>query len=150
MKTILEKSRYLALIAVLALLVAALGSFLWGAIKTYHAIALIIVTAGKDKLISLTLIQLVDVFLISIALVIFAISIYELFISEVNLPDWMIAHNLQDLKARLSSLAIMVMAIKFVEYLFEGQDGLETLYLGSAIAIVSAVLIAFNYLGGKE
>ena len=150
MKTFLEKTRYLAWIAVLALLVAALASFIWGAIKTYHAIAMIVTTAGQGKLISLTLIQLVDVFLISIALVIFAVSIYELFISELELPEWMIAHNLHDLKARLSSLAILVMAMKFVEKIFEGQAAQQTLYLGIAIAVVSAALIAFSYFGSKE
>jgi len=150
MKTFLEKTRYLAWIAVLALLVAALGSFIWGAIKTYYAIAMIVTTAGQDKLISLTLIQLVDVFLISIALVIFAVSIYELFIGELELPEWMIAHNLHDLKARLSSLAILVMAMKFVEKVFEGQAAQQILYLGIAIAMVSAALIAFNYFGDKE
>jgi uncharacterized membrane protein YqhA len=150
MKTVLEKTRFLAIIAVVSLLVAAFGAFVWGAIKTYVAITLIIVSGGQDKLISLSLIQLVDVFLIAIALVIFANSIYELFIGDLDLPEWMIAHNLQDLKARLSSLAILVMAIKFVEYVFEGKDAQQTLYLGIAIAVVSAVLIAFSFFVSKD
>ena len=150
MKTLFEKSRYLSLIAVISLLVAASISFVWGGIKTFHAISEIFLTAGQDKLISLHLIQLVDIFLISIALLIFAFSIYELFIGDMDLPEWMVAHNLHDLKARLSSLAILVMAIKFVERVFEGLASLQTLYLGLAIAAVSAVLIAFSYLGGKD
>jgi uncharacterized membrane protein YqhA len=150
MKTLFEKSRYLSLIAVLSLLLASLTSFVWGAIKTFNAITIVFTTAGQNKLISLYLIQLVDYSLIAIALLIFAFSIYELFIGDLDLPEWMVAHNLHDLKARLSSLAILVLALKFVEKVFEGQDPIQTLYLGLAIAAVSAVLIAFSYFGSKN
>ncbi len=54
-----------------------------------------------------------------------------------TLPEWMVAHNLHDLKARLSSLAILVLAIKFVEKVFEGQDPLQTLYLGLGNRLLS-------------
>jgi uncharacterized membrane protein YqhA len=150
MKALFEKTRYLTLIAVVSLLVAAFISFIWGAIKTFHAVSEILFSAGQDKLISLYLIQLVDVFLISIALLIFAFSIYELFVGDLDLPEWIVAHNLHDLKARLSSLAILVMAIKFLERVFEGLAPKQTLYLGLAIAVVSAVLIAFSYFGNKD
>jgi uncharacterized membrane protein YqhA len=150
MKTLFEKTRYLVLIAVLSLLIAAIGSFIWGVIKTYLAIVTIVASSGQDKLISLILIQLVDIFLISIVLLIFAISIYEMFIGDLELPEWMVAHNLHDLKSRLSSLAILVMAMKFLEKIFEGLEPLQTLYLGLAIATVSAALIAFRYFGSKE
>jgi uncharacterized membrane protein YqhA len=149
-KALFERTRYLALIAALSLLVASLSSFIWGAIKTFQAISAIVISLGSDKLISLYLIQLVDIFLISITLVIFALSIYELFVGDLNLPEWIVAHNLHDLKARLSSLAILVMAMKFVEKIFEGKDPLQTLYQGLAIASVSAVLICFSYFGNKD
>jgi uncharacterized membrane protein YqhA len=150
MKSLFEKTRYLSLIAVLSMLLAALTSFVWGAIKTFNAITIVFTTVGQNKLISLYLIQLVDYSLIAIALLIFAFSIYELFIGDLDLPEWMVAHNLHDLKARLSSLAILVLALKFVEKVFEGQDPIQTLYLGLAIAAVSATLIAFSYFGSKD
>jgi uncharacterized membrane protein YqhA len=150
MKALFEKTRYLAIIAAVALLAAAFSCFIWGAIKTYSTIAAIFASLGQDQLTSLYLIQLVDIFLISIALLLFAVSIYELFIGDLELPEWMIARNLHDLKVRLSSLAILMMAMKFVEKVFEGMLSLQTLYLGLAIAVVSAALIAFSYFGGKD
>jgi uncharacterized membrane protein YqhA len=150
MKALLEKTRYLSLIAVIALGVATLSSFIWGGIKTYSVIATMVTSLGQDKLISFNLIQLVDIFLISITLLIFAVSIYELFIGDLDLPDWLIAHNLHDLKVRLSSLAILVLAMKFVEKVYEGLAPLQALYLGSAIAVVSAALIAFSYFGHQD
>jgi len=43
-------------------------------IKPFQAISAIVASLGSDKLISLYLIQLVDIFLISIALVIFRLQ----------------------------------------------------------------------------
>jgi len=150
MKTIIEKTRYLSLIAVISLLVASLSSFLWGAYKTYYVISVIIKSAGQDKLISFNLIQLVDVFLIALVLYILAVNIYELSIADLDLPDWVVAHNLHELKVKLSSLVVLVLAIKFVEKVFENQDPLMTLYLALGIASVSAVLIAFGYFDAKD
>lgn len=42
MKFILEKSRYLALIGVLSLLVAAIAAFGWGTLKTITTVFLVI------------------------------------------------------------------------------------------------------------
>jgi len=150
MKTIIEKTRYLNIIAVIALMIATVDAFVLGLIKTYKAIHAIFATGGRDPLILFYLIQLVDTFLVAIVLYIFAVSIYELFIGKLDLPDWMLAHNLHDLKAKLSSVIILVAAVRFVESLIEGNDALQLLYMGGAVAVVSAALIAFSVLGEKD
>jgi len=149
MKTIIEKTRFLNIIAVIALMIATLDAFVLGLIKTYKAIQAIFTTAGRDPLILFYLIQLVDTFLVAIVLYIFAVSIYALFIGKLDLPEWMLAHNLHDLKAKLSSLIILVAAVRFLESLIEGKDALQLLYMGGAVAVVSAALIAFSVLGEK-
>ena len=150
MKTIIEKTRYLNIIAVIALMIATVDAFVLGLIKTYKAIQAIFSTGGRDPLILFYLIQLVDTFLVAIVLYIFAVSIYELFIGKLDLPDWMLAHNLHDLKAKLSSVIILVAAVRFLENLIEGKEALELLYMGGAVALVSAALIAFSVLGVKD
>ena len=150
MKTIIEKTRYLNILAVVALIAAAIDAFVLGLIKTYKAIEAIFTTGGRDPLMLYYLIQLVDTFLIAIVLYVFAVSIYELFIGKLDLPDWMLAHNLHDLKAKLSSVIILVAAVRFLEFLIEGTDALQLLYTGGAVALVSAALIAFSILGEKD
>ncbi len=150
MKTLIEKTRYLNLVAVISLILAAAGSFALGVIKTIETIWLIFSTSGKDPSINYYLIRLIDAFLISIVLYIFAVSIYALFIGKLDLPEWMMAQNLHDLKAKLSSIIILVAAVLFVEKLIEGKDALQLLYLGGAVALVSAALIAFSVLGEKD
>jgi len=150
LKTILEKSRYLAIIGVVSLLIAALAAFAWGTLKTVTATLLVIRSAGRDAGITLELIEIVDIFLIATAILIFAASLYELFIGELNLPEWMLAHNLYDLKGKLSSMIVLVMAVKFLGKLQETKDTEALLQTGIAISVVSAVLIAFGYFGKKD
>lgn len=150
MKTLIEKTRYVNLLAVISLLLASLGAFAWGAVKTYKALSLIISSGGADNKISTYLIQLVDAFLIALVLYIFAVSIYELVIGKLDLPDWMLAHDLHELKSKLSSVVILVTSVYFAEKVIDGQSGPDILYLAAAISLVSAALIAYSTLGKKD
>ena len=150
MKAILEKSRYLALVGVISLLVAAVAAFAWGTLKTVHAVMLVVESLGKDAAITIEFIQIIDSFLIATAILIFTVSLYELFIGEINVPEWMLAHNLYELKAKLSSMVVLVMGVKFLQKLVEVKNTTELMQTGIAIAIVSAVLIAFGYFGKKD
>jgi uncharacterized membrane protein YqhA len=150
MKYILERSKYLALIGVVSLLFAAIAAFVWGTLKTVDTISLVLSSMGRDKAITVELIEIVDSFLIATALLIFSVSLYELFIDKLNLPDWMLAHDLHDLKAKLSSMIVLVMAVKFLEKLLNVKDTNDLLRIGVSTALMSAVLIAFGYFGKKD
>ncbi len=149
MEKILEKSKNLILVAV-SLLVASVVAFLWGAVKTITIILNLVISYGKESLVAISLIELMDTFLIATALFIFAVGMYELFIKDINLPEWLVIHNLHDLKAKLGSVIILVMAVTFLKHLVEWKDPQGTLFYGIAIAIVSASLIAFSHVGGKD
>ena len=150
MKILLEKTRYLSFIGVAALLLAALAAFGWGVVKTISTIGLIITSYGQDMHIAVALIELVEGFMIAAALLIFALSLYELFIGELALPDWMAASTLHELEDKLSTIVILIMAIKFLEHLEAWEDPQGTLLFGIAIAVVSATLIALDRFGGKK
>ena len=150
MKIILEKSRYLAIVGVISLLVAAVAAFAWGTFKTVHAVILVIESLGADAAITIEFIEIVDSFLIATAILIFTVSLYELFIADIDVPEWMVAHDLYELKAKLSSMVVLVMGVKFLQKLVEVKDTTELMQTGIAIAIVSAVLIAFGYFGKKD
>lgn len=112
---------------------------------------MIVFSAGQDPEIAIVaLIQLLDAFLIAIALLIVSTSLYELFVGDLNLPDSLVARDFNQLKAKLSNVIILVMAVTFLERLVNWKNGLETMYFGIAVALVSAALIAFSYLGGKN
>lgn len=150
MKRLLENSKYLVLIAVFFSLAASVAAFLWGGLKTVEVIILLVTSAGKASHASIDLIALMDTFLIATALFLFSVGLYELFIEDLSLPPWLVIHDLHDLKLKLSSVIILVLAVIFLEHFVEWKDPLGTLYLGLAGAIVSASLIAFITFGNKE
>jgi uncharacterized membrane protein YqhA len=150
MTRLLEKSRYLAIVGVLGLLVAALTAFAWGSFQTVHAVVLVAESLGADSGITVALIEIVDSFLIAVTFLIFSVSLYELFIGDLDVPEWMVAHDLYDLKTKLSSMIVMVMAVKFLGKLVEVKNYGDVLQFGAAVTLVSAVLIAFGYFGHKE
>jgi uncharacterized membrane protein YqhA len=149
MKKLLEKSVYLVLISVVFSLLAALAASVWGAVKTVLVIKHLVLSTAASPVASVELIALMDSFLIATALLIFALGLYELFIEEIKLPEWLVVHDLDDLKVKLSSVMILVMAVTFLEHLVEWKDPLGMLYFGIAVAAVSASLIAFGWIGKK-
>jgi uncharacterized membrane protein YqhA len=150
MNTFLARTRYLAVIGVVALLVSALAAFAWGCVLTVDALGLILSSFGQSAGITIALIEIVDAFLVATTLLIFALGIFELTIADLPLPDWMQIHNLHDFKAKLGGLLVLVMAVKFLGKLAEWKNGLETLYFALAIGVVASVLIAFSVFGGKD
>ncbi len=150
MKTLLEKSKYLTLIAIIPTLLASAAAFVWGMIKSGKVLIEMFTNIGLDTTNTVSLIELMDIFLIAIVLLIFALGIYELFIGKLALPEWLVIRNLHDLKVKLSSVVIMVMGIIFLKNLVEWKDPQGTLFFGLGIAIVSAALIAFSYVGNKS
>jgi uncharacterized membrane protein YqhA len=150
LKTILERSRYLAFVGVVPLLVASIAAFVWGLLQTFQIVMLVISSLGTDEGITVGFIKIIDIFLIATAILIFTLSLYRLFIGEIDAPQWMLAEDLYELKGKLSSMVVLVMAVKFLEYFMEGKDANELLLRGIAITLVSAVLIAFGYFGKRN
>jgi len=150
MKTVVENSKYLTLIAVISLLIASFGAFFWGGSKTLKAVSLVVSSYGTDPQISVLMIQTIDAFLVALALYIFAVSIYELFVGKLSMPGWMVAHNYHELKVRLSGLVILVIAVYFAEKLVQGMAGAQLLYLAGAVALVSFSLVAFIHFSGEH
>ncbi len=149
MQGILMKCRYLVLIAVAGLLIASASAFVLGFVKTVSAVVGLLDASAQAGKPAVVFIHIMDVFLIATALLIFAIGLFELFIQPVDMPDWLLITNLDQLKSKLANIIILVMAVTFLEHLAEWRAPLETLYFGLAIAVVSAVLISFSR-SGKE
>ena len=86
------------------------------------------------------LLLLTDLFLIGATLMIAAFGFYDLFIGTTGasrsgrrLPGWLRMHDLNDLKARVISMIILVAAVTFVDVVVESKGGdVDTLYLGAA------------------
>lgn len=145
MVKILENSKYVVLIAVVSLMLAAVVTFGWGAVKTANFIWTL-VSGGNDTLAILNLLDIMDTFLIGTVLFIFAIGLYELFIGKLQQPEWLDIDDLGKLKAKLSDVIVLFMAIKFLDKLLQSKNYQDTLLYAISVAVVAAVLIAFTRL----
>jgi uncharacterized membrane protein YqhA len=150
LKRLLESFRYMIVLGVVSSLAASAAAFLWGTWKTGLLLWNIAASRGDLPHLAVRLIELMDKFLIATGLYIFAVGLYDLFLGELDLPKWLDVHNLHDIKTRISSILVLVMAIVFVERLVQWEQPMETLAFGAAIALVSLSLLVFNRYSEKS
>lgn len=150
MKWLVERSRYLSMVGIVSLLVGVIAALYVGAEKTVKVVQIAILHHENNGPTLYVLFEALDSFLVAVALLVIAVSLYELFIGELEVPDWMLVKNLNELKAKFGFVLIPVMAVKFVQKLLESTSALETLYYGTAVALVALSLTAFNYVSDKE
>jgi len=150
MKWLIERSRYLALIGVGGLLVCAVTAFTLGVYKTFRTVVSIALQEAKDDFALILLFDCLDSFLVATAMLVISVSLYELFIGKLKVPDWMLVRNLSELKAKFTFVIIPVMAVKFLQKLLASAEGLQILYYGIAVGVVSISLAAVNYVSEKE
>jgi uncharacterized membrane protein YqhA len=93
------------------------------------------------KTISLTAIEIIDLFLLGTVFYIIALGLYELFIDDqITLPDWLNIHDFDQLKAKLIGVIVVIMGVIFLSQLV-GWDGERNLLeFGAGIALVIASL----------
>ena len=150
MKTILEKGKYLTLAAVLGLFITHIFALLWAGVKSYDTWVEIISTMGHSEKITVYLVKVVDGFLIAFVLYLLAASIYRMVIGELDIAENLVANSLPELKTKLSSVMVLVIAIRFIEILFDEKlDPQSLLITGGAVTLVGSMLIAFIALGSK-
>ena len=153
----LDLSRLLVLIPVVFLLLDATGSFIYGTdILVRTATGILGEPAHVGGRLGLFLIVM-DTFLVGATLMIAAFGFYELFVLRGDddghkfwLPGWLQMRDLEDLKARVVSMLILVAAITFVDRAVESKSEEEVLFLGVGISIIVAALTVFLRFGRRE
>lgn len=154
-ETFLSLSRLTIVLPVVALVVAGMGAFLYGAAVFVHSIGDVIAHPFPvGNRIGQFLLE-IDLFLIGATLLIAAIGFYELFIGRIDggrggaLPAWLRMDDLNDLKARVIGMIVLVVAVAFVEFVVDRAEGLQVLELGGGIALVIAALVVFLRFGSR-
>ena len=150
----LSLSRLVVIVPVIVLLLSAISSFAYGTDVFFRSVARVVDDPQLTSHNLGFLLLLTDLFLVGATLMIAAFGFYDLFIaktdaggSSLRLPAWLRMNDLDDLKARVISMIILVAAVTFVDVVVESDGGLNTLYLGAAVALVIAALTAFLRFG---
>jgi uncharacterized membrane protein YqhA len=144
----LAASLRLTVIPVAFLVLAALGAFAYGIAVFVHGIMTISDHPFPVRhQLGLFLLD-IDLFLIGATLLISAVGLYELFVREIRdegarMPAWLNMHDLNDLKARVIAMIVLVIAVSFAEEAVDVEGSLRLLELGGGIALVIVALTAF-------
>jgi len=148
LQRLLSSSRYLVLVAVIGTFLASLTLLIFGGISVVQIIADTVLHAeisGKaGKVLVLGFIEAIDLFLLGTVFFMISLGLYELFIDDsIPVPDWLEIHTLDDLKDKLVGVIVVVMGVVFLGHVIKWHGEQELIWLGGAIALVTAGLTYF-------
>jgi uncharacterized membrane protein YqhA len=156
-ESFLWKSRLIVLAAVLISLVSSLAMFYMATIDATYMISHLVdypslTDEARLSLRSTTIthvVELIDGYLLATVLLIFGLGLYELFISKIdqaenaeNASQVLVIHSLDDLKARLSKVIVMILIVKYFEHALDMKFStpLDLLAFAGGIALIGLAL----------
>ena len=149
-QNMLEKSRYLIVVAVVgAYLASAIVIIYSGFLLVRVCFELILhphLIPESARQLVLECIEVLDAFLLGTAFFIVALGLYELFIRKTQTSlSWLRVRDLDDLKARLLGVIVVVMSVFFLEQVINWDGKRDILSLGIAEALmVGAITLAIR------
>ncbi len=153
------QSRFVVIFAVIASLLSAFAMFfmttvdaiyMWSHLLEYASP--VMDSAARMALRSSTIthvVEIVDGYLLATVLLIFALGLYELFISKIDMAEGsetssnvLLINSLDDLKARLAKVILMILIVKFFEHAISlsFNTAVDLLALAGGIALIGLAL----------
>lgn len=151
-RKLISYTRYLLLIPALGALVASIAVLIFGGVETLRIVIGMVkgtpLIEGTKGLL-LEFIVIIDLFLIGTVFYIIALGLYELFIDDqVPTPAWLHITHLDDLKAKLLSVVVVILGVVFLGQVIKWDHGSDILFLGAGVAIVILAVTYFLRVGG--
>jgi uncharacterized membrane protein YqhA len=144
---ILSGTKYIILIAVLCSLIAAIALIILAGSATIQLIIKAFSTsldAKAVKLLAVAFIEVIDILLLGTVFYITSLGLYELFIDEdLPTPAWLHITHLDDLKSKLLSVVVVILAVTFLGQVVNWTGDTNLLISGIAIASVIAAITFF-------
>lgn len=153
----LWNSRYIVIAAVIISLISSLCMFFMATVDAIYMMSHLLdypSLEGVDRLLlrseTIThVVELIDGYLLATVLLIFGLGLYELFISKIdqaeeaeNASQVLLIKSLDDLKARLAKVIMMILIVKFFEHALdmEFNTPLDLLTFSGGIALIGLAL----------
>ncbi|WP_448584372.1 YqhA family protein [Thermocrinis sp.] len=145
LKKILESGKAIALLPSISLFVGAVFLGFYGIYVLFETIykALVDESARDSAVLATKFISVMDIHLLSVILYIFAVGLYELFVGKLDVPEWLKIEGIDQLKSKLASVIVLILAITFTKKFVEWKNPLDTLLFGIAVSAVIGVLIFY-------
>lgn len=148
MPRIIGWSRYLVILPIIGLLLAAAALFVFGGLGMIVALFEGILHALQgtpdphELPVEVEIVEYVHRFLIGTVLFITAVGFYQLFIGEIKFPSWLRIDSTEELETNLIGVTVVVLAVQFMGVVFT-LDPAELMNYGIGIAFPIAALSLF-------
>jgi uncharacterized membrane protein YqhA len=152
MTRFLLRTRYLILVPILGLALAATFFFIFGGVGLIGLLVDLLFGAlglaqeateqPEQGVIIFEVVEHVHIFLIGTVLYITAVGFYQLFIHEIDFPNWLKIDNTDELETNLIGVTVVVLAVNFMGAIFVGGTD-NLLQYGAGIALPIAALGVF-------
>lgn len=146
MSRLLSGTRYLIIVPIIGLALAATIFFVFGG---FGLIGLLISTLlqgteahGGSIPFEVQIVEYVHTFLIGTVLYITAVGLYQLFVNEIQFPGWLKIDSTEELETNLIGVTVVVLAVNFMGIVFT-KDPSILLEYGAGIALPIASLALF-------
>lgn len=145
MRKLVENGKAIAVLPAFSLFVGAVFLGFYGVYLLFETLYKVFTnpTYQDSTQLSTKFITVMDIHLLSVVLYIFAVGLYELFVGKLQVPDWLKIESIDELKAKLASVIILILAITFTKKFVQWEKPVDTLLFGVAVAVVIGVLIFY-------
>lgn len=149
----LGRTRYIVLLAVIAVMLVAITLFLLGAIQAVLGVwsawrdgfnSGFATTPENSTKLTVQFLELVSLMLKAVVFYIIGVGLYSLFIAPLNVTVALGVETLSDLESKVVSVVIVIMGITFLEHFIAWEEPLQTLQFGGAFALVVGSLVLFQ------
>lgn len=147
---VIGRTRFVVLIAVVAVLLVSFSLFLQGTILALHTIyetwhdMLTKGISSQSGTLAVEFLEVVGTMLKAVVFYLIGVGLYSLFIKPLNLTSALGVESLSDLEQKVVSVIIVILGVTFLEHFIRWQDPLETLYFAGALALAGGALVFFQ------
>lgn len=152
LRKVLGPARYIAIVAVIGLLVTSVSTFGWSVARTVLFVSDLFEGKWRSDEQVIALLKTIDIYLLALIQFIMVIGLYELFIGELDVPEWLKIDSIDDLKKSIVDILVIFVAVKGIEGLLKQKDPLDALTFVGAASSLILVLTLFRFVkvaGGK-
>jgi uncharacterized membrane protein YqhA len=156
MTRFLATCRYLLIVPVIGCIILTAGTVIMGIVRIVTAGAKLVragdYSAKAAKIMSLAVIEIIDLFLVATVAYITAAGLYKLFISDrrIELPTRLKINSLKDLEDKIIGVVVAALAVAFLGQAAGSDEPAALLNYGGGIAVVIAALAFFIRTDGKD
>ncbi len=145
---IIGHSRFIVLLAVIAVLLVAVSLFLLGTIQAVVSVwgAWTDVFAGELHSTHLTVefLEIVSVMLKAVVFYMIGVGLYSLFVAPLNITISLGVQTLYDLESKIVSVVVVILGVTFLQHFILWKEPIATLQFGGAMALAVAPLVLFQ------